>query len=338
MNRHLHALYRSTLVLAVLLGGCAQPAGAPQPAASAAAVDEHVARARQVAGEDLRNLMRLCQPQPAERAAPSAAMDEGLRKLIARPAPPPMQVFDNLYFVGGDWVSAWVLKTSAGLILIDALNNTEEARTLIEGGMARLGLDPRQIQYIVVTHGHGDHYGGATYLVGKYRPRVIASEADWNMMHGTLEFNSAAWDPPPARDMAVRDGQTLTLGDTTLTFFVTTGHTLGTLSLLFDVRSGGTTHHALLWGGTSFNFGKDFSRLESYSANADRMGALAARLPIDVLLSNHSEWDGSIVKMNALRAAGAGASNPFVTGPQVVGRAMQVMRECARAQAGRFGY
>ena len=198
-----------------------------------------------------------------------------------------MQVFDNLYFVGGDWVSAWLVKTSEGLILIDALNNAEEAAALIEGGMVKLGLDPRQIKYIVVTHGHGDHYGGARYLVDKYRPRVIASEADWNMMHGQLEFDSAAWDRPPARDMAVRDGDKVTLGDTTLTFQVTTGHTLGTLSPTFDVRAGGRTYHALLWGGTSFNFGKDFSRLRSYSANTQRMRALTARMPIDVFLSNH---------------------------------------------------
>jgi metallo-beta-lactamase class B len=68
------------------------------------------------------------------------------------------------------------------------------------------------------------------------------------------------------------------------------------------------------------------------------MRKLAAALPIDVLLSNHPEWDGSLAKMNALRAGGPGAANPFVTGPQGVGRAMQVMGECARAQAGRFGY
>jgi metallo-beta-lactamase class B len=338
MKRLSHIFQRSAFVFAALLAGCAQPASAPQSAATTAAVEAHVTRARQLAGEDLVNLVRLCQPQPAERATPSAAMDEGLRKLIARPAPPAMQVFDNLFFVGGDWVSAWVLKTSAGLILIDALNNADEARELIEGGMAKLGLDPKQIKYIVVTHGHGDHYGGASYLVGKYHPRVVASEADWNMMHGTLEFNSAAWGPPPARDVAVRDGDTLALGDTTLTYYVTTGHTLGTLSLGFDVRAGGRTHHALLWGGTSFNFGKDFSRLESYSANTERMRAMADHLPVDVLLSNHSEWDGSIVKMKALRAGAANAGNPFVIGPQAVGRAMQVMGECARAQAGRFGY
>ena len=333
-----HTLRAGAFGFAAMLAGCVQPAMAPQAASNPSTVEAHVERARQLAGEDLRHLMRLCQAQPAERAKPSAAMDEGLKRLIAKPAPPPMQVFDNLYFVGGDWVSAWILKTSAGLVLIDALNNADEARDLIEGGMAKLGLDPRQLKTIIVTHGHGDHYGGARYLVGKYRPRVVASEADWNMMAGTLEFDSAAWDRPPARDVSVREGETMTLGDTTLTYYVTTGHTLGTLSLVFDVRAGGRTHRALRWGGTSFNFGKDFSRLASYTENTERMRKLAASQPIDVMLSNHPEWDGSIAKMNALRAGGAGAPNPFVTGPQGVGRAMQVMGECARAQAGRFGY
>jgi metallo-beta-lactamase class B len=265
-------------------------------------------------------------------------MDDALRKLIAKPAPEPMQVFDNLYFVGGAWVSAWLLKTSEGLILIDALNNGEEARALIEGGMAKLGLDPRQLRYLVVTHGHGDHYGGAKYLADKYRPRVVSSDADWNMMHGKLEFASAVWDPPPARDLSVNDGDRLTLGDTTLTFYVTSGHTLGTLSVAFDVRSAGRTYRAFLWGGTSFNFGKDFSRLESYAGNAERFAALAHTQPLDVLLSNHPDWDGSIPKMAALRAGTSGGSHPFAIGPAAVSRAMRVMSHCARAQAGRFGY
>jgi metallo-beta-lactamase class B len=326
----------STLLLGVSLAGCTAPTAQSGPPASAATVEAHVAKARELANGDLRMLMRLCEPQPAERAKPSAAMDDSLRQLIARPAPPPTQVFDNLYFVGGAWVSAWILRTSDGLILIDALNNTEEAKSLIEGGMAKLRLDPRQIKYIIVTHGHGDHYGGATYLASKYRARVIASEADWAMMHGQLEFDSAAWDRPPARDIAVRDGQSLTLGDTTLTYYVTAGHTLGTLSPVFDVRSGSRTYHTLLWGGTSFNFGKDFARLTSYAAATERMRALTAQMPIDVLLSNHADWDGAIPKMNALRAAAPGSPNPFVVGPQTVDRALQVMGECARAQSDRF--
>ena len=329
---------RPAIALAAVTAACAQvsPPGAPPPA-TAATVEAHVARATQLAGDDLKFLLPLCKPQPAERAEPGAAMDAGLRALIAKPAPPPMQVFDNLYYVGADWVSAWVLKTSAGLVLIDALNNTEEAQALIEGGMLKLGLQPSQIRYVVVTHGHGDHYGGAKYLVDRYKARVIASVADWNMMHGTLEFTSAVWSPPPMLDIEIkRDGEKMTFGDTTMTFYVTTGHTLGTLSPMFDVKQGGKTYHALLWGGTSFNFGNDYSRLASYVANTERMQEMAARLPVDVLLSNHAGWDDSIAKMNANRAAGPAGKNAFVTGPQVVGRAFGVMGECARAQAERF--
>ena len=333
--KHRKILQPAAIVLAAALAACAAPT-VSQPPATAATVQASVERARELAGTDLRQLLRLCDPQPAERAKPSAQGDQYLRSLIAKPAPAPMQVFDNLYYVGGDWVSAWVLKTSAGLILIDALNNEEEARALIEGGLARLGLDPRQIKYIVITHGHGDHYGGATYLAAKYGARVVSSEADWTMMHTHLEFSSAVWGPPPARDVSVKDGDQLTLGDTTMTWYVTPGHTPGTLSPVFDLRSGARTHHALLWGGTSFNFGKDLGRLASYEQATERMRQLAAQLPIDVMLSNHASFDNSFPKMKEMRAAAPGAANPFVIGTAAVQRSLQVMGACARAQSERF--
>ena len=57
-------------------------------------------------------------------------------------------------------MSAWAINTPDGIILIDALNNGKEAAQLIEGGLRRLGLNPARVEYIVVTPGHGDHYGG----------------------------------------------------------------------------------------------------------------------------------------------------------------------------------
>jgi metallo-beta-lactamase class B len=327
----------AALAAAALLAGCASSPRAPavQAPASQATVDAHVAEARRVAGEDLKMLLPLCEPQPATRAS-GPAVDASLARLIAQAPPEPGQVFDNLYFVGSAWVSAWVLKTSQGLILIDALNNALEARGLIDGGMARLGLDPRDIKYVIVTHGHGDHYGGANYLVERYRPRVVASEIDWRMMETGLEFNSPQWGAPPKRDIAVRDGEQLTLGDTTMTFYVTPGHTLGTITPVFDVKTGGRTYKALLWGGTAFNFGKDLGRLESYAEASERMRKLTAQLPVDVLLSNHAGWDGTLQKMAALRGRTAGAPHPFVTGPGTVDRGLKVMGECARAQRDRF--
>lgn len=306
-----------------------------EPPATQATVDQHVADAQRIAGEDLKFLMPVCNPQPAVRAAPSAAMDERLGKLINQPAPEPGQAFDNLYYVGSAWVSAWVLKTSEGLILIDALNNNKEAAELIEGGMRRLGLEPAQIRYVLVTHGHGDHYGGAQMLAERYRARVVASEIDWKMMETGLEFDSKQWDRPPKRDMAVKDGDTLKLGDTTVRFMVTPGHTLGTISPVFDVRHEGQAHKVMIWGGTSFNFGRDMGRLDSYITQTERMRQLAAQWGIDVPLSNHPGFDGTVAKLKARATAPRGA-NPFVSGQPVVDRAMRVLNTCARAQKARF--
>ncbi|HEY0822976.1 MAG TPA: MBL fold metallo-hydrolase [Ramlibacter sp.] len=317
-------------IAAASLAACATP---PQPPTQAT-VDAHVARATALAGEDLKYLLPVCRPQPAQRPG-GPAIEQLLQRMIAAPAPEPGQAFDNLYFVGSGWVSAWVLKTSDGLILIDALNNALEARGLIEGGMRKLGLDPAQIKYLVVTHGHGDHYGGAPMLVEKYRSRVVASAIDWQMMETGLEFDSPQWGRPPRRDIAIKDGDTLTLGDSTITFYVTPGHTLGTISPVFDVKAGGRTHRALIWGGTSFNFGRDMGRLDDYIAQSERMRQVAARRSVDVMLSNHPGYDGTVAKLAALRANPAGP-HPFVGGGAVVDRSLQILNECARAQKVRF--
>ncbi|WP_300779895.1 MBL fold metallo-hydrolase [Enhydrobacter sp.] len=91
---------------------------------------------------------------------------------------PPTKVFDNLYFVGAKWVSAWAITTDGGIILLDSLNNEQEAREDIEGGLKELGLDPASIKKINVTHAHGDHYGGAKYLQEKYHAQVVMSDID----------------------------------------------------------------------------------------------------------------------------------------------------------------
>lgn len=308
---------------------------APEAPATQATVDQYVADAQRIAGEDLKFLMPVCNPQPAVRAAPGPKMDELLAKLMSRPAPAPGQAFDNLYYVGSGWVSAWILKTSEGLILIDALNNTQEAESLILGGMRRLGLDPAQIRYVLITHGHGDHYGAAQMLADRYKARVVASEIDWKMMETKLEFDSKHWDRPPKRDLAIHDGETLTLGDTTIRFIITPGHTLGTISPVFQVRDSGKVHTAMIWGGTSFNFGRDMGRLDGYIAQTERMRQLASQWGIDVPLSNHPGYDGTVAKLKA-RAAAPSGPNPFVSGQPVVDRAMRVLNICAKAQKSRY--
>jgi metallo-beta-lactamase class B len=138
-NRTDTLLLKTTALAAVvaLAQGCAQTT-AQRQAPSDATVAAHVAAATRVAESDLTALLTLCKPAPAARP-PQAELDKGLAAFIAKPAPPPGQAFDNLYFVGADWVSAWAIKTSDGIILIDALNTQAEAAALIEGGMRELG-------------------------------------------------------------------------------------------------------------------------------------------------------------------------------------------------------
>lgn len=321
-----------------LLGGWLLAAGAPawaQSAPSDATIAAHVAEATRAAGSDLGALMVLCKPAPVARVS-QELIDKGIAAQINRPAPPPGQAFDNLFFVGAAWVSAWALKTSDGIILIDALNNQAEAAALIEGGLRKLGLDPAQIRYLIVTHGHGDHYGGALYLVERYRPRVVMSEIDWKMTETKLEFSTPLWGDPPKRDLAVADGDKITLGDTTVTLHLTPGHTLGTISPVFEAQSRGKTHRVMIWGGTAFNFGKDIPRLDSYIEAARRMIRLAQEQRVDVLLSNHASYDQTVPKLELLRKQAGAEANPFVMSTDNVVRALTVMHECAQAQRDRF--
>jgi hypothetical protein len=117
------------LAVASLLLACAHAAGRDDPGAiqravndavrpgmekspaSQLTVDAHVGRATATAGDDLKHLLRLRQPQPGQRPS-QAAVDQLLERAIALPPPDHGQVFDNLYFVGSSFISAWVLKTS----------------------------------------------------------------------------------------------------------------------------------------------------------------------------------------------------------------------------------
>jgi len=123
----------------------------------------------------------------------------------------------------------------------------------------------------------------------------------------------------------------LTLGDTTMTLYLTPGHTPGTISTIFPVRDGRQSHVVATWGGTLFNFGPDRPRLQSYAAQADRFRKIAAAARADVLLSNHTIYDGSKTKLPAVAARKPGAPNAYVVGRDGVQRYLTTVGECARA-------
>ena len=148
------------------------------------------------------------------------------------------------------------------------------------------------------------------------------SAADWDFLERTNGTK-------PKRDMVATDGQRLTLGDTTLTLYITPGHTPGTLSLLIPVKDNGQPHLAALWGGTGLNADRD--SLQTYIRSARRFSELV-QAGADIILSNHTDWDRSKVNLPLLAKRAAGNSNPYVVGNQSVRRYLKVAEECATAR------
>lgn len=309
----MHRLFAATIVAM----------GLSAPVLGAESRDAHIAAATAAAGQDLKGILSICNPRTAARAPVAVRADIQ-----------PAKIFDNLYFLGISNVSAWALTTSAGIIVLDALDNANEAQQYIEGGLRKLGLDPAQIKYVVVTHAHGDHYGGGQYLADKFHAHIIMSDIDWKVLEGPRRANYPAnWGPIPKRDMPVKDGDHLTLGDTTIEFYITPPHTPGTISIIMPLKEGNTRHVGGEWGGTAFNFPPTSQNFATYAASAERFARIAREKGVDVPLSNHSTYDNAFEKIAALKARKPGDPNPFVTGADSEQRFLMVAAECAKAMA-----
>jgi metallo-beta-lactamase class B len=305
-------------------------------AQSPATADSYVAAAKKLAANEQTALINLCTPDPPAAAKPAAATPPAqstpARSTYARE---PMKVFDNLYYVGEKDYSAWAVTTSAGIIIVDAIFDYSVEDQVV-GGLKKLGLDPANIKDVVISHAHRDHAGGAAFLQQKFGAHVLMTAADWDL----IAKDSGKY-PKPTRDVEVTDGQKLTLGDTTLTFIHTPGHTPGTMSTLIPVKDNGTPHVAALWGGTGFNFTITPERpaeywFDAYIKSAEHFREAASKAGADIFLSNHPSWDGSMTKMPALEKRAAGAPHPYVIGAKSVQTYLTIAELCAKAGRARL--
>jgi len=290
-------------------------------------IDAHLTAARNAAGFDFTGtLARLCVAPP---------FTSGIRD-VAPGKPParetwftePAKVFDNLYFVGSKIHSSWALTSSDGIILMDTLftYNSEEE---IAGGLKKLGLDPAKVKYVIITHAHGDHVGGAKLMQDRFKSHIVMGGPDWDSIEKSVNGYP---EGKPKRDIVADDGQKITVGDTSVTIVTTPGHTPGTLSMIFPVKDRGRTLYVAYSGGTAFNFPSTVPNFDIYIKSQEKMAAAAGAAGATILMSNHSEFDYATTKIKLLAARKPGEPNPFEVGKGAVARYFTVTEECAQAQ------
>jgi metallo-beta-lactamase class B len=232
------------------------------------------------------------------------------------------QVFDNLYMLTTKMNSAWAVKTSDGIILLDTLFGYAAQDEIIDG-LKKVGVDPADIKYIIVSHAHGDHDGSVKFLQDTYHPRIIMGPKDWEL--------SAREANPPRHDIEATDGQRVTLGDTTVTIYITPGHTGGTLSFLVPVKDRGQAHLAMEWGGTALSGATSKEMLQSYISNAGRLKDISGGMGADVIIGNHTEYNDALNRLERTKVRQPSEPHPWIVGKDEVAKYLTVVEECAKS-------
>jgi metallo-beta-lactamase class B len=187
---------------------------------------------------------------PAPGESVSASYRGSQRNNVEYQKVAPIKVFDNVYYVGPGHVSVWLISTSDGLILVDSAQEPHVDHVV--DSIRTVGFDPKNIRYILLSHGHLDHFGGAAKIQQLSGARVATLEEDWQLIEAAARTPGRGGGAPPAapkRDMVLRDGQVITLGNTSIKVSHLPGHTAGSASFEFTAFDDGRPHKAFVFGG-----------------------------------------------------------------------------------------
>ena len=296
-------------------------------------VDSYLSEAKTAAGTDWAGtFLRLCIPVGPSGGRGQAGPAAGRGAVRAAPAretwyAEPAKVADNLYFLGTKVHSAWAIAGSQGIVIIEALFDYA-AKDEILDGLKKVGLDSRKVKYVILSHAHGDHDGGAKLLQDAIPGvRIIYGAEDWDAVDNSANRPGGK----PKHDMVGDDGMTVSVGDASVKIITMPGHTPGTLSYLFEVRDNGKPLRVAYVGGTAIPFNGNAAYYDRYIASSKKVAKAAAEYGATVLLSNHTEFDNAYFKAHTAAHRKPGEPNPFELGTNGVARYFTVVQACTAA-------
>ena len=231
---------------------------------------------------------------------------------------PPAKIGDNLYFLGTRIHTTFALVASNGEIILIDDKFAYATQAEIFDGLRALGLDPNKVRYLIISHEHGDHDGGA-HLTQAAIPGV------------TVVYGAAAWPSVLARTgpHATRsgpendgtDGRVITVGDVSVQIVTMPGHTPGTISFLFTFTDNGKPIKVAYVGGTAISFNQNATYYNNYLASSRKFANAAAAYGATAIMSNHTEFDnGYFRSLTAAALTGKIGHDPDVPHPYFVGQ------------------
>lgn len=234
-------------------------------------------------------------------------------------------IFDDLLIVAQKETNCFVLKTTDGLIVIDAIWPKEEAFHAILNAIKDVGWNPEQTKKLVLTHGHVDHTGCGKWFVEKYHVKTYLSKTDdlfWQQ-HPVKPHRPETWKDYKI-DIYIQDKDTITLGNKTIDVYATPGHTPGGLSYIFPVTENGKIHMAGLWGGTTPP--REKSGVRQYLKSLEYFTEQAKNKKVDVALSNHTSVDNGLERIAYAKVRMEYMPNIYIVGQEGFQRYCQVFR------------
>jgi metallo-beta-lactamase class B len=256
------------------------------------------------------------------------------------PAPNPAVVvgghrlFDNFYWFGDTGVGAFLITSDDGYILMDAMDNEEQARDIVVANMRKMGLDPARIRYVVFGHHHFDHTGGGEYVQRTFNAQAIMGRDDWDLYFRTPPRGEG---PPPAkmtRAIDAVDGMTITVGDVTATIFQMTGHTPGSIGMVVPVKYQGASHPILL-----VTAGSHVPNRASFIGGYEHIWDEGIKMGVESVLQVHPNSNMNLLaRTKWVHENYPPATNPLLYGRERTERYLNIVRACTQARLDVFGW
>lgn len=222
----------------------------------------------------------------------------------------PFRIAGNLYYVGASDIASYLIATPEGHILLDG--GFVETVPLIRESVKKLGFRIEDVKILLNTHAHYDHAAGLAELKKLTGAKLHASEADAPALaRGGKDdplFDDKYPFPPVQTDRLLKDGDTVTLGGSTLTARLTPGHTAGCTTWTMKVDG----LNAVIVCSTSILPMTKLGAEPSYPGIAEdyaRTFRTLRALPCDLFLAAHASFYNMKDKVGLLKKEGP---NPFI--------------------------